>query len=109
MPILEALKHPYVGVRAAAAQALGELKDERAIEPLIETLKLDKVLEVKINAVQTLVKLESKESITAIKEVLANKEFWSNRTNGFWHVRRRDLGKFTKVANTAILSLETVE
>lgn len=38
-PLLEALKDPSEGVRWSAASLLGELKDERSIDPLIEALE----------------------------------------------------------------------
>jgi HEAT repeat protein len=37
--LLGRLEHPDSGVRGAAAQALGALKDPRAVEPLLERLE----------------------------------------------------------------------
>jgi len=51
--LIKALKHEDVNVRQAASQALGEIRDVSALEPLVETLK-DRVPVVRAAAVQAL-------------------------------------------------------
>jgi HEAT repeat protein len=50
---IQDLKDPTPSVREAAAEALGDLNDTRAVDPLIQTLK-DKDSSVRLRAVSAL-------------------------------------------------------
>jgi HEAT repeat protein len=56
MPLIAALKDPAKEVRGVAVQALGNLKDKRALEPLLG-LTRDRTPEVRFFAIQALVRL----------------------------------------------------
>jgi hypothetical protein len=71
------LKSKSLGTREAAVYALGELKDPRAVEPLIEALK-DKDWSVRKRAVEALGKLKDPRAVEPLIEALKD-EVWNVR------------------------------
>lgn len=55
--LIMALKHNDKDIRLSAIEALGKIRDSRAIDPLIQTLSQHEGLEIYKNAVETLVKI----------------------------------------------------
>ena len=55
--LIKALRHKDRRVRSEAAEALGEIGDKRAVEPLIQALK-DEYWDVRLRAEKALEKIE---------------------------------------------------
>lgn len=70
--LLESLHDGNVGVRSAAAQALGELRDVRAVGPLIERLLHDK-WDTRVNAAEALGMIGGEEATAALRQVSEDK------------------------------------
>jgi HEAT repeat protein len=69
--LIRALHHPEVAVQYEAVEALGDLKDTSAIEPLIEVLSKDEYSAVRWKAAEALVKI-GPPAVGDLIEVLSN-------------------------------------
>lgn len=69
-PLISALENPSPGIRAGAALALGRMKDERAVEPLICALSADEIVEVRVLAAQSLGWIKDQRAIEPLTTVL---------------------------------------
>jgi hypothetical protein len=74
-PLLELLNGPDPDLRMQAALALGEQRDERAIEALIAALKDDDT-NVRYHAIEALGKLKSTDAVDALAEIAESKDFF---------------------------------
>lgn len=70
-PLIAALGHPEGNTRWKAAQALGELKDARAVDALAEAARSDKSRNVRLAAIEALMKTGGAKAAAAA-EGLAN-------------------------------------
>lgn len=71
-PLVEALRHQDKNVRKCAAEALAEIRDERAVEPLIRSLRdrNPEVLCAAAEAVKALGKIKDERAVQALMERL---------------------------------------
>ena len=74
-PLMAALKSNYSNIRIAAAKALGQIGDKRAVDPLIELLNVDNEMWACANAAWALGELGDPKAISHIQNALANKNF----------------------------------
>ncbi|VVB89818.1 HEAT repeat-containing taxis proteinF [uncultured archaeon] len=72
--LIEKLKDKEKEVRKSAAKALGEIGNEKVIEPLIEVLANDTEVEVRTMAVQALGAIGSEKAVEPLIEFLNNTE-----------------------------------
>jgi ATP-dependent DNA helicase RecQ len=67
--LIAALQDENGNVRRLAASALGKIKDKRAVEPLLELLRVEKKPQVRQYAVKALGKLGDKRAVTTLKQI----------------------------------------
>ena len=72
--LIKALNDESSGVRINVIVSLGYLRDERAIEPLINILKKDENCGVRIMAVQTLGRFRDERIVKALGEMVTNED-----------------------------------
>ena len=68
--LIEALRHGQGAVRALAAMALGDIRDERAVEPLVNVLQTDDEYAARTAAATALGQLKSPKAIWALVNTL---------------------------------------
>ena len=68
--LIEALRHDHGAVRALAAMALGDIRDERAVEPLVNVLQADDEYAARTAAATALGQLKSPKAIWALVNAL---------------------------------------
>ncbi|HKS09385.1 MAG TPA: HEAT repeat domain-containing protein [Pyrinomonadaceae bacterium] len=74
-PLLELLKGPDPDLRMQAALALGEQRDDRAVDALIEALK-DQDTNVRYHAIEALGKLQATDAADALVEIAESRDFF---------------------------------
>ena len=67
--LINALKDNNYGIRASAAQLLGERKVEAAVKPLIKMLKTETLYACRIVAAKALYDIGDKQALTALRKV----------------------------------------
>jgi len=67
--LLRCLKDENLGIRASAAQLLGERKVEAAVKPLIKMLKTEKTYNVRLVAAIALYKIGDERAIPELKKL----------------------------------------
>ena len=67
--LLKCLKDDNLGIRASAAQLLGERKVQAAVKPLIEMLKTEKTYNARIVAAVALYKIGDEKAIPELKKM----------------------------------------
>jgi HEAT repeat protein len=67
--LLKCLKDENMGIRASAAQLLGERKVQAAVKPLIKMLKTDKAYNARIVAAVALYKIGDERAIPELKKL----------------------------------------
>lgn len=90
--LIDLLKDGNIGIRASAAQLLGERKVEQAVKPLIKMLQTEKNFKARIVAAIALQKIGSSEALPVLKNISLKDE---NRT-----VRRVVTGLVVEFTNT---------
>jgi len=80
-PLINTLKDDNWHIRASAAEALGEIKDERAAESLIDILK-DKNWRVSARAAEALGKIKDRRAVEPLIDALKDKEPHLSDTSG---------------------------
>jgi len=74
-PLLDLLKHPEPDLRMQAALALGEQRDSRAVDGLIESMN-DEDTNVRYHAIEALGKLKSADVVDKLVDVAETKHFF---------------------------------
>ncbi|NOZ60510.1 MAG: HEAT repeat domain-containing protein [Calditrichaeota bacterium] len=70
--LIKALKDKNLGIRASAAQLLGERRAEEAMKPLLKLLKQEKCYACRIIAAQALYKIGNKSVLPELKRIMKN-------------------------------------
>jgi len=106
--------NPVIEIRMQAAEILGDLKDKRAVKPLISLLK-DKSAEVRLKAIESLKKLGDIRSIEPLIESLKDEGYYSTystiigigRVEDKVHICDEAKEAIVKIANENKLALST--
>ena len=77
--LIKALRDEDSDAQSAAAYVLGEIGDERAVEPLIYALKKDKSKQVRANAAAALGKIGDKRAVQPLIDALSDEKNWVRR------------------------------
>ena len=69
-PLIEALKDDYITLRRDAAEALGEIRDTRAVHALVERLDINEHAAVRSRCIVALVKIGDQRAVDALQQHL---------------------------------------